>query len=297
VTVTTDASADAEPTQPVPEVRLDGEPTPKPSRAKHRVRRGAIVAATAVVGVVLVAILFQGPLAHVWYQSRQQNLGGDFNAKRRKAAKGQALAVLQIPRINVNLVVVEGDGPTQLRGGPGHRIGTPLPGQVGNSLIFGHRSGWGAPFSKLAQLHAGDQIVLQPRTQQPISFKVLSVSRVGGGDVRPLAASDDHRVTLVTGTGGGFSGERLVVAAVSGDPGKLSAPKRGLRATTRHGPVILNATVGVFLLLVAASVLALRWLRPRHKTATTALVVTPLALGAVLALLLELDLLLLSPLH
>jgi sortase A len=296
VTVTTDAGADADPT--VPEVAADeAEPVAKPAATRHRARRAAIVGATLVVGVVVVGILFQGPLAHVWYQARQQNLAADLSAKRRKAAKGQAFAVLQIPKINLNLVVVEGDGPTELRGGPGHRIGTPVPGQVGNSLIFGHRSGWGAPLSRLSQLQPGDEIVVQPRTLLPVAFKVASVSRVHGGDVRPLSNSDDHRVTVVTSTGGRFSAERLVISAVSGDAGKLLAPGRSLRATSRHGSVIFNATVGIFLLLVVASVLSLRLLRPRHRAALTALIVTPLALGAVLALLLELDLLLLQPLH
>ena len=55
----------------------------------------------------------------------------------------------------MNLVVAEGDSPQQLRSGPGHRIGTPLPGKVGNSVIFGHRTGWGGPLSDLGTLEDG----------------------------------------------------------------------------------------------------------------------------------------------
>jgi sortase A len=256
-----------------------------------------VIATTVVLAVLVLAILFAGPLAHVWYQARQQRLGSDFNAKRARTVKGQALAVLQIPRIGLNLVVVEGDGPTELRGGPGHRIGTPIPGQLGNSLIFGHRKGWGAPLSKLSQLKPGDQIVVQPRTQSPVAFKVLSVARVGGGDVRPLAQSDDHRVTLVTGTGSLFSTGRVVVTAVSGDVGKLLPRGNGVRAGPRRGSPIFNVTVAIFVVLALASFLAHKVLRPRHRPAVTALIVVPLVLGAVLAFLLELDFVLFAPLH
>jgi sortase A len=234
----------------------------------------------------------------VWYQSRQQNLAADLNAKRPRVAKGQALGIIQIPKINLNLMVVEGDGPTELRGGPGHRIGTPVPGQVGNSLIFGHRSGWGAPLSELSQLQPNDHIDIKIRTQAAaVQFTVVSVARVRPGDVRLLAASDDHRLTLITATGGRFSAERLVVSAVSGPVGTLKKPGRHLRATTGYASDVFNATVGIFSVLVAASILSLRALRARHRTAIAVVIVTPLALGALLALLLELDLVLLPPLH
>jgi sortase A len=265
---------------------------------RRQIRRAVVVAAIACVLLVVAVVAFQGPLAHVWYQARQQNLAGDLNAKRPRSHKGQSLGVLQIPKINLNLVVVEGDGPTELRGGPGHRIGTPVPGRVGNSLIFGHHSGWGAPFSKLGQLQPKDQIVIQARGQQaPILFQVTSVARVDQGDVHLFAPSDDHRVTIVTATGGRFSTKRLVITAVSGDVGKLLPAGRPLAATSAHGSNIFNATLGLFLLLVAVSVVAARELGRRHRPIVVAIVVIPLALGAWVALFLELDLALFPPLH
>src|SRR5205085_1165226 len=130
-----------------------------------------------------------------------------------------ALGTLQIPRLGVNLVVQEGDGGVQLRSGPGHHADTPRPGQIGNSVIVGHRHAWGSPFAPLANLRRGDLIAFQsPRDPtHAFVFKVTKVqSNVGASDPAPFGHSNDHRLTLVTGAGGQFSDRRLVVTAVSG---------------------------------------------------------------------------------
>ena len=62
---------------------------------------------------------------------------------------GNAIGVVQIPRLGLNVVVAEGDAPQQLRSGPGHRFGTALPGDIGNAVIVGHRSGWGGPLASI----------------------------------------------------------------------------------------------------------------------------------------------------
>jgi sortase A len=74
---------------------------------------------------------------------------------------GEAVAIIRIPKIGVDKVVVEGTSVADLRKGPGHYIGTPLPGQIGNAGIAGHRTTYGAPFGNLDQLAAGDLITVQ----------------------------------------------------------------------------------------------------------------------------------------
>jgi hypothetical protein len=130
----------------------------------------------------------------------------------------------------------------------------------------------------------------------PIRFDVTSVTHVDQGDVHLLAPSDDHRLTLVTQTGGQFSNERVVISAVSGDQGKLEAASR-VPANSQHGSDIFNATVGLFILLVGGSIFAVRELGRRHRTVMAVVVVMPLMAGALVAFLLEADLVLLPPLH
>ena len=57
-------------------------------------------------------------------------------------------------------MVVEGTAAGDLRKGPGHYPGTPLPGEHGTVGIAGHRTTYGAPFRKINQVKPRDQIVV-----------------------------------------------------------------------------------------------------------------------------------------
>jgi sortase A len=70
--------------------------------------------------------------------------------------------------------VVEGVSHDDLKKGPGHFPGTDLPGQLGNVVISGHRTTYGAPFNRLDELHTGDAIVLETRT----TFFTYTVQRI-----------------------------------------------------------------------------------------------------------------------
>jgi sortase A len=80
-------------------------------------------------------------------------------------AVGDPFAVLHIPRLaggdGYSRVIVEGTAQTQLEQGPGHYIGTAMPGQEGNFAVAGHRVGRGSPFLDLDQLRPGDPIVVE----------------------------------------------------------------------------------------------------------------------------------------
>jgi sortase A len=75
-------------------------------------------------------------------------------------AEGDPIGDIRIPVIGINQVVVEGTNTPDLRKGPGHYIGTPLPGQGGNASIAGHRTTYGHPFYNLDSVKVGDPIVL-----------------------------------------------------------------------------------------------------------------------------------------
>lgn len=74
---------------------------------------------------------------------------------------GEPVAKLSIPDIGLDWTVVEGVGTEELRNGPGHYPGTPMPGMAGNSGIAGHRTTWGAPFNRIDELEPGDEITVQ----------------------------------------------------------------------------------------------------------------------------------------
>jgi sortase A len=74
---------------------------------------------------------------------------------------GRAYAILQIPSIDVDVVVVQGTDVVDLKAGPGHYARTDDPwdpeGRVG---IAGHRTTYGAPFWDLNEVRPGDEIRL-----------------------------------------------------------------------------------------------------------------------------------------
>lgn len=86
---------------------------------------------------------------------------------------GTPVALLEIPRLGIAQVVVEGTSSGVLMAGPGHRRDTPLPGQAGASVLLGRSGLYGAPFSSLADLRRGDVIVVTTG-QAKSTFEVVS---------------------------------------------------------------------------------------------------------------------------
>ncbi len=126
--------------------------------------------------------------------------------------EGQPVGDIRIPVIGLNQVVVEGTNTPDLRKGPGHYTGTPLPGQPGNAAIAGHRTTYGHPFYNLDSVKAGDPIVLT--TLQGIfvydTTKNFVVSPSDGTVVDNVIA---NQLTLTTCNPRFSASTRLVVQA------------------------------------------------------------------------------------
>lgn len=99
---------------------------------------------------------------------------------------GQPFAVLHIPRLGDEWqqVVVEGTAQVQLARGPGHYIGTALPGQQGNFAVAGHRVGRGGPFLNLDRLLPADPIVVETADYWYV-YRVLGEAATGSFDGDP----------------------------------------------------------------------------------------------------------------
>jgi sortase A len=80
-------------------------------------------------------------------------------------AEGDPLGRIRIPAAGVDKYFVQGTERDDLTKGPGHYPSTPIPGQVGNAAIAGHRTTYGAPFYNIDRVRArtadqpGDYIV------------------------------------------------------------------------------------------------------------------------------------------
>jgi sortase (surface protein transpeptidase) len=99
---------------------------------------------------------------------------------------GQPFAVLHIPRLGADWsrVVVEGAAEAQLAQGPGHYIGTAMPGEQGNFAVAGHRVGRGSPFLDLDRMQPGDPIVVETASHWFV-YRVLGDAATGSVDGDP----------------------------------------------------------------------------------------------------------------
>lgn len=128
-------------------------------------------------------------------------------------ATGQPVGTIQIPSIGLSQVIVEGVQAAQLRTGPGHYPGTPLPGEAGNVAIAGHRTTYAHPFYDLNAVTAGDKIVIT--TPQGIFvYAARSSSVVSPTDVSVVGPTPGAQLTLTTCTPRFSASTRLVLHAV-----------------------------------------------------------------------------------
>lgn len=92
---------------------------------------------------------------------------------------GEPIGRIEIPVLGVEWWVVEGTDLSYLRDGPGHFLGTPMPGQPGNAALAGHRTTYGAPFHNLDRLKAGDEILVST-FQGKFKYEVMAIPVVDG---------------------------------------------------------------------------------------------------------------------
>jgi sortase A len=152
-------------------------PARPPSARKRRSRRGRVLRITGLL--FIVAALALG--GYIWWNlwgtgfaasAAQEDLRPAFernvaslipaDAPERVAnVPGKAVAIIKIPKIEVDLVVVEGTNTESLKKGPGHYTKTAYPWEdTGRVGIAGHRTTYGAPFWSLNELREGDRVVL-----------------------------------------------------------------------------------------------------------------------------------------
>lgn len=153
---------------------------------------------------------------------------------------GQGIAVLHVPALPDYdpWVVVEGTSVAALKNGPGHIPGTALPGQLGNVVVSGHRTTYGAPFERFGELTPGHEIVLETRDRwftytvrgsEIVAPTAVEVTYPVPGD--PVATPTKRLLTLTTCHPKYSARSRLIVRAeltATGD--KAAGPPAALRA-------------------------------------------------------------------
>src|SRR6202041_1284198 len=101
---------------------------------------------------------------------------------------------VEIPRLGLSAMLIEGDDARTLRRAVGHIPGTSLPGQSGNIALSGHRDTF---FRPLRNIRENDIIVVTTLGGE-FRYRVTSMRVVSPHDVAVLKASAGEILTLVT---------------------------------------------------------------------------------------------------
>ncbi len=109
--------------------------------------------------------------------------------------EGDPIARIEMPTIGVDNIVVAGVEKSDLKKGPGHYPETPMPGQLGNAAIAGHRTTYGQPFFDIDKLEVGDEIVVTTLDGRFV-YRVTGQQIVSPSDYQVVATVDPTTATL-----------------------------------------------------------------------------------------------------
>jgi len=127
------------------------------------------------------------------------------------SAPDQAVRI-QIPSINVDAPIVQGDGWEQLKKGVGQYIGSANPGHDGNVVLSGHDDVYGEIFRYLDRLAPGDQVIVYTRQRQ-FTYVVDRTVLVEPTAVEVMASTGSPTVTLISCYPYLVNDQRIVVFA------------------------------------------------------------------------------------
>lgn len=127
------------------------------------------------------------------------------------AAPNQAIRI-QIPALEVDAPVVQGDGWEQLKKGVGQNIGSANPGQTGNVVLSAHNDVYGELFRFLDKLQPGDQVIVYTQQRQ-YTYVVDRTTIVEPTAVEVMAPTENPTVTLISCYPYLINKQRIVVFA------------------------------------------------------------------------------------
>ncbi|MHB8112625.1 MAG: sortase [Bellilinea sp.] len=119
---------------------------------------------------------------------------------------------IQIPAIDVDAPVVQGDGWEQLKKGVAQHLGTPNPGQNGNIVLSAHNDVFGEIFRHLDRLQEGDEVILYTN-QRAFVYVVKQTQIVEPTQVEVMAGTQEPVVTLISCYPYLVDNQRIVVTA------------------------------------------------------------------------------------
>lgn len=154
-----------------------------------------LIAGVAALGyvayVVVSAQFFQAVESRkLEHASVQPRLG----LEPRIVTEGDVIGQIEVPRLGLSAIVVQGDSDDVLRHAVGHIPETALPGQAGNIALAGHRD---TIFRPLRDIRVGDIITLKTAAGDR-AYRVNLTEVVPPTDTEVLQSHAENELTLIT---------------------------------------------------------------------------------------------------
>ena len=128
------------------------------------------------------------------------------------AAVGAPIGQIVVPRLNLDMVMVNGTDSAVLRRGPGRDGRTSMPGEGRLVYIAGHRTTYLAPFSAIDTMRPGDRITLK-MPYATFEYAVTGHTIVAASDLSVLESHGSEQIALQACHPRFFASQRYIVWA------------------------------------------------------------------------------------
>ncbi|XZL27557.1 class D sortase [Clostridium perfringens] len=124
----------------------------------------------------------------------------DKKPEKAQLEEGKGIAILNIPKINLEIGIIEGVRYEDIKYVVGHFPGSPMPGEKGNFSIAGHRiSYFGQAFKDIDKLEKGDKVKVTYNGKE-YTYEVTDMYEVTPDETEALNPTKDATITIVTCT-------------------------------------------------------------------------------------------------
>jgi sortase A len=104
---------------------------------------------------------YTGSVAATSLAAERSSIAREAKAYRSHSTRGEAIGRLRVPRMGLNMVLVNGTDHDTLKKGPGRDLRTFMPGEDRLVYIAGHRTTYLAPFSHIDRMKRGDRVTIE----------------------------------------------------------------------------------------------------------------------------------------
>ena len=127
-------------------------------------------------------------------KSRFENVNVSRSEEPRHVVQNDVIGEIEVSRLGLKAIVVQGDSSKILRRAVGHIAETALPGKLGNVVLAGHRDTF---FRPLRNIRLGDAIILKT-LDGDFHYQVESTAVVPPNGIQVLQPSSERTLTLIT---------------------------------------------------------------------------------------------------